>query len=292
MRLVTFDIDGKSVLGVRRGDRVVNLAAAAPDLPADLLGMLRGGREAFERAAAVAETAPDDARLAYSGLRFHPLMTNAPKMICLGLNYAAHAAEGGREKPVFPTLFLRCGTSLVGHNQPMTRTRLSEQLDYEAELAAFIGTTVKNVSVDKALDAVAGYSCFNDGSVREYQRLTPQWALGKNFDGTGPFGPEFVTADELPLGAAGLRIQSRLNGRIMQDANTSDMIFPVAETISMLSELMTFEPGDVLVMGTPSGVGHARRPPVWMKDGDVIEVEIESIGVLSNPIVDEAPADG
>ena len=289
MRLVTFDIDGKSVLGVRHGDRVVNLAAVAPDLPGDLLGMLRGGREAFDRAAAAADSAPDDARLAHAGLRFHPLMTNAPKMICLGLNYAAHAAEGGREKPVFPTLFLRCGTSLVGHNQPMLRTRLSEQLDYEAELAAFIGKTVKNVSVDKALDAVAGYSCFNDGSVREYQRMTPQWALGKNFDRTGPFGPEFVTADELPPGAAGLTIQSRLNGRIMQDGNTADMIFPVAETISMLSELMTFEPGDVLVMGTPSGVGHARRPPVWMKDGDTIEVEIERIGVLSNPIVDEAP---
>ena len=177
----------------------------------------------------------------------------------------------------------------MGHDQPMVRTRLSEQLDYEAELAAFIGTTVRNVSEDEAVAAVAGYSCFNDGSVRDYQRLTPQWALGKNFDGTGPFGPEFVTADELPPGAAGLGIQSRLNGRVMQDANTSDMIFPVAETISMLSQLMTFEPGDVLVMGTPSGVGHARRPPVWMKDGDVIEVEIESIGVLRNPIVDEAP---
>ncbi len=289
MRLVAFDIDGKSVLGVRRGDRVVNLAAAAPDLPADLLGLLRGGREAFDRAAAAAESAPDEARLAYAELRFHPLMTNAPKMICLGLNYAAHAAEGGHKRPEFPTLFLRCGTSLVGHDQPMVRTRLSEQLDYEAELAAFIGTTVRNVSEDEAVAAVAGYSCFNDGSVRDYQRLTPQWALGKNFDGTGPFGPEFVTADELPPGAAGLRIQSRLNGRVMQDANTSDMIFPVAETISMLSQLMTFEPGDVLVMGTPSGVGHARRPPVWMKDGDVIEVEIERIGVLRNPIVDEAP---
>ncbi len=289
MRLVTFDIDGKSVLGVRRGDRVVNLAAAAPDLPADLLGLLRGGREAFERTAAAAESAPDEARLAYAELRFHPLMTNAPKMICLGLNYAAHAAEGGHKRPEFPTLFLRCGTSLVGQNQPMMRTRLSEQLDYEAELAAFIGATVRNVSEDEAVAAVAGYSCFNDGSVRDYQRLTPQWALGKNFDGTGPFGPEFVTADELPPGAAGLGIQSRLNGRVMQDANTSDMIFPVAETISMLSQLMTFEPGDVLVMGTPSGVGHARRPPVWMKDGDVIEVEIESIGVLRNPIVDEAP---
>ncbi len=290
MRLVTFDIDGKSVLGVRRGDRVVNLAAAAPDLPADLLGLLRGGREAFERAAAAAESAPDEARLAYAELRFHPLMTNAPKMICLGLNYAAHAAEGGHKRPVFPTLFLRCGTSLVGHDQPMVRSQLSEQLDYEAELAAFIGTTVRNATEDEAVAAVAGYSCFNDGSVREYQFLTPQWALGKNFDGTGPFGPEFVTADELPPGAAGLGIQSRLNGRVMQDANTSDMIFPVAETISMLSRLMTFEPGDVLVMGTPSGVGHARRPPVWMKHGDVIEVEIEGIGVLRNPIVDEAPA--
>ena len=138
-----------------------------------------------------------------------------------------------------------------------------------------------------ALPYIAGYSCFNDGSLRDYQRKTSQWTIGKNFERTGGFGPWFVTADELPPGAAGLSIQSRLNGKVMQDANTSDMIFPVAETVALLSECLTLEPGDLLVMGTPAGVGYARTPPVWMQPGDTIDIAIEGIGVLSNPIADE-----
>src|SRR5690606_36798977 len=156
-----------------------------------------------------------------------------------------------------------------------------------AELAAVIGRRARHVSAEDALQYVAGYSCFNDASVRDYQRKTAQWTIGKNFDATGAFGPFFVTADELPPGAQGLRISTRLNGEVMQDANTGDMLFPVAETIALLTECMTLEPGDVLVMGTPAGVGHARKPQVWMKDGDVVEIEIEGIGVLRNPIVDE-----
>jgi 2-keto-4-pentenoate hydratase/2-oxohepta-3-ene-1,7-dioic acid hydratase in catechol pathway len=204
------------------------------------------------------------------------------------LNYTEHAAEGGFDRPSFPTVFTRCSTSLVGHGQPLLRPDCSVQFDYEAELAAIIGKRVRRVSKIEALDCVAGYSCFNDGSIRDYQFMTSQWTMGKNFDASGSFGPFFVSADELPPGAVGLRIQSRLNGRIVQDGNTSDMVFSVAETLSLLSSCCTLEPGDVVVMGTPGGVGFVRKPPLWMKEGDVIEVEIERIGVLRNPIVDEA----
>jgi len=163
----------------------------------------------------------------------------------------------------------------------------SEQLDYEAELAVIIGTRCKNVPAEKAQEVIAGYSCFNDGSIRDYQRKTAQWTVGKNFDATGAFGPFFVTAQELPPAAKGLRIQTRLNGVVMQDANTSDMLFPVEEAIAILSECMTLEPGDVIVTGTPAGVGAARKPPVWMKANDLVEVEIEGIGILSNTIISQ-----
>jgi 2-keto-4-pentenoate hydratase/2-oxohepta-3-ene-1,7-dioic acid hydratase in catechol pathway len=167
------------------------------------------------------------------------------------------------------------------------RPRISEQLDYEAELVAVVGQRARHVSVENGLDVIAGYSVFNEGSIREFQRKTSQWTIGKNFDNTGGFGPDFVSADELPPGATGLRIQSRLNGRVLQDANTDDMLFGVAETVALLSACLTLEPGDLLVMGTPAGVGHARKPPLWMKAGDVCEIEIEKIGLLRNPIVDE-----
>lgn len=216
-------------------------------------------------------------------------MARPGKIICLGLNYLAHAQEGpARDNiPTAPTVFLRCGTSLVAHQAPIVRPRVSEQLDYEAELVAVIGRRARHVPVASALAHVAGYSCFNDGSVRDFQRRTSQWDMGKNFDGTGGFGPWMVTADELPPGAAGLRIRSVLNGKVMQSANTADLVFPVAEIIADLSTAMTLEPGDLVVTGTPAGVGHARKPPVWMRAGDVCEIDIEGIGVLRNSIVDD-----
>jgi len=288
MRLTSFDKNGKATLGFRMGDDVVDLHAADPGLPADLLGLLRAGKGAFDRAATVAAKAGAEHRTPFAKLKFRPLIENPGKIVCLGLNYADHAAEGGHAKPTYPSVFLRGPTSLVAHNQPIIRPRCSETLDYEAELVAIVGKTGKHVAEKDALDYIAGYSIFNEGSIREYQRKTSQWTAGKNFDKTGGFGPEFVTADELPPGAAGLRIQSRLNGQVMQDANTSMMLFDVKETVALLTEFMTLEPGDVLVMGTPAGVGHARKPPVWMKDGDVCEIEIEKIGILRNPIKDEA----
>jgi acylpyruvate hydrolase len=287
MRLVAFEEAGRARLGVVDREGIIDLERAAPELPRDLSAMIRAGGSAF---AAAAARASREARRPLAGLRFRRPIENAGKILCLGLNYVDHAAEGGHAKPEYPSLFLRCNTSLVAHGEPILRPRASSQLDYEAELVAVIGRAARHVAARDALSHIAGYSCFNDASVRDYQRKTSQWTIGKNFDRTGGFGPFFVTADELPPGAAGLRICSRLNGRVMQDANTSDMIFPVAETVALLSECLTLEPGDLLVMGTPAGVGYARKPPVWMKNGDTIEIEIERIGVLSNPIRDERGA--
>jgi 2-keto-4-pentenoate hydratase/2-oxohepta-3-ene-1,7-dioic acid hydratase in catechol pathway len=216
-----------------------------------------------------------------------PPVAKPPKIICVGLNYIDHASESPYEKPDYPVLFLRVATSLVGHGRPLIRPKCSEQFDYEGEMAAVIGTGGRHIPRSKALDHIAGYSVFNDGSVRDYQFKSPQWTSGKNFDGSGGFGPDFVTADEVPAGAKGLRLTTKLNGKILQEANTSDLIFPVDEIVAVASEVMTLEPGDLLVTGTPAGVGAFRKPPVWMKDGDVCEVEVEGIGLLSNPIEDE-----
>lgn len=280
MRFTTYLQQGLPRLAVVDGD-------AAIDIAADLRTELEAGRDLVAAGrAAIASNAP---RLPLAGLSFAPLVPEPGKTICLGLNYFDHAKEGGREKPDYPWFFYRGKSSLIGHGQPGVLPKVSSRFDYEAELAVVIGRRVpRHVSQADALHYVFGYTCFNDMSVRDYQKRTPQWTIGKNFDGTGGFGPVLVTADELAPGATGLRLQSRLNGQVMQDANTDDMIFSVAETIALLSECMTLEPGDALIMGTPAGVGQARTPPVWMKAGDTIEIEIERIGVLSNPIVAEA----
>ena len=210
------------------------------------------------------------------------------KVICLGLNYAAHAAEGGHKTPEYPSFFLRCNTSLMAHEAPLVRPGVSDKLDYEAELAVIIGQRARHLTEANALDVVAGYACFNDGSLRDYQKRTPQWTIGKNFDATGGFGPWAVSAADLPPGAKGLKIESRLNGRVMQSDNTANMIVSVAYALHLLTEAITLEPGDVVIMGTPSGVGYARTPPVFMQPGDTIEIEIEGVGLLSNPVVAEA----
>jgi acylpyruvate hydrolase len=223
--------------------------------------------------------------VAEAELQFLPPLNRAPKIICLGLNYRDHAAEGGFAVPEFPTLFGRFNSSLIGHGAPIIKPPVSDQLDYEGELVAILGKGGKDIAHDAALDHVIAYSVFNDGSIRDYQMKTPQWTAGKNFDDTGAFGPWIVTADELPAGAVGLKIETRLNGQTVQSASTSDMVFDVATTIELLSTFMTLEAGDVLVMGTPSGIGLARKPPLFMKDGDVCEVEIEKVGLLRNPVV-------
>lgn len=217
-------------------------------------------------------------------------MASVGKIICIGLNYRAHSAESGFKVPEYPTVFARFDSSLIAHGASLVRPASSEQFDYEGEVVAVIGRAGRHIPRGKALEHVVAYSIFNDASVRDVQLRTPQWTLGKNFDGTGAFGPYLVTADEVPQGARGLRIQTRLNGQVMQDASTDDLVFDVATLISHLSDTMTLHPGDVIVTGTPAGVGMARKPPVWMKEGDLCEIEVERLGTLRNHVAVEQSA--
>lgn len=283
MNFITFctDTDATPRLGAVMGDTVVAL-------PGDMVELCARGRAGFAAAAAQASDAPASARMPLDTVRFLPVVPRPGKIICMGLNYADHAAEGGNNRPDYPSFFLRAPSSLTAHGAAIHRPRASDKLDFEAELAVVIGTTCRHLTPENALDAVAGYACFNDATLRDYQRRTAQWTIGKNFDATGAFGPWLVPASELAPGAAGLAIESRLNGVVMQSSNTAQMLFPVAETLCLVTEAMTLEPGDVIIMGTPAGVGYARKPPVWMQPGDTIEIEIERIGVLSNVIANEA----
>lgn len=288
MRLATILSGDKPSLAAYRGQELIDLAKAGPGLPGDMLAFLGGGDAARSAIATALEAAPTAAAIDPERLTFLPVVPRPGKIICVGLNYADHSAESGFEQPDYPTLFGRFATSLIGHKAPLIRPNLSDQLDFEGEIAAVIGRHGKHVPKAKALDHVAGYALFNEGSVRDYQFKAPQWTVGKNFDGTGAFGPVLVTADELPPGARGLRLTTRLNGETMQSASTDDMVFDVASLISIISEAITLDPGDVIVTGTPAGVGAARKPPLFMKPGDICEVEVEGIGLLVNPIAQEA----
>ena len=288
MKLMMFKSATSAALGVVEGSSVIDLSVADPSLPKDLIGLLAAGPAALAAAKVAARTAPATARRALDALVPALPIARPNKFICVGLNYALHAKEGGHPIPTYPSFFLRVPTSLVAAGAPVIRPKASVQLDYECELAIVIGKGGRHIPEAAALEHVFGYTLFNDVSVRDFQRKTSQWTPGKNFDATGPTGPWVVTADELPPGASGLRIMTRLNGETMQASNTGDMIFSTARTVSLLSEFMTLEPGDIIATGTPSGVAHARKPPPWMKAGDRVEVEVERIGVLANPIIDEA----
>src|ERR1700731_4677815 len=253
------------------------------DYPGDLGALIAAGVVGRAKAGGRLRKGPE---IALEEVELLPPLPTPGKILCVGLNYTEHSRESGFEPPPYPTTFGRFPSSLIGHGAPIIRPRVSEQLDYEGELVAVIGRGGRNIAMADALGHVAGDSIFNDASVRDYQLKTPQWTVGKNFDGTGAFGPEFVTADALPPGCRGLRLQTRLNGQVVQSALIDDLIFDVATLISLLSEAMTLAPGDVIVTGTPSGVGLARTPPLWMRPGDVCEVEVESIGILRNPIPD------
>lgn len=286
MRFVTFKKGGKPTLGIRRGGDIVDLSIASKSSPQDLKSMLAAGKGAMKKAAAAAKKAPASAVLK-GRVSYLPPIVDPGKIICIGLNYRDHAAEANMKAPDYPVLFLRYANSLVGHKQPMIRPKASKDFDYEAELVAVIGKKGRSIPKSKALDYVAGYSIFNEGSLRDFQMKSSQWTMGKNFDATGGFGPDFVTADELPPGGRGLAIQCRLNGKTLQDSNTKNMIFDLKTLVSTASVAMTLEPGDIIVTGTPSGVGFVRKPPVFMKDGDTCEIEIEKIGILENPIKNE-----
>ena len=282
MRLVAFELVDGSHIGVITDRGVVDLSRIDPAAPRDLDAVIKAGQ--LDQLVALMAKAGDETHHQIGDITIGLPVAKPGKILCLGLNYMDHVAEGPFDKQPFPAIFMRSATSLVAANQPIIAPAVSETLDYEAELAVIIGKKCKNLTEDNALDAIAGYSCFNDGSVREFQRHTIQWTMGKNFDKTGPFGPIMVTPDELPKAAAGLKIECRLNGQTVQSSTTDMMIFPVIETLVYITKALTLEPGDLVVMGTPSGVGHARKPPLWMKDGDLVEIEIEGIGILANPI--------
>ena len=283
MKLIAFvNEHGQPALGARVGEELADLSAVG--LPSTLDELLHLGENGLDAARMALQTAR---RRPLAGITYLPPVQRPSKALAVGLNYRDHATEARFELPKFPVIFQRYPSSWVAHGQALVRPKASEQFDYEAELVAVIGRGGRHIPRERALEHVAGYSLFNDGSIRDRQLRTPQWLLGKNFDATGAFGPEFVTADELPDGASGLRIQCRLNGRTLQDGNTADMIFDVAALVAACSEAMTLQPGDLLITGTPAGVGMARTPPVWMKAGDVCEIEIDGIGLLRNPVVDE-----
>ena len=282
MRLLAFTKAHQPRIGALTDAGVIDLSLVDATAPTDLGAVIKAGKLA-DIAAILAHT---DGMVHYQldELDLQLPIATPGKILCLGLNYMDHIAEGPFEKQPFPAIFMRSPTSLVAAHKPILAPRMSNTMDYEAELAVIIGQTCKHLTPDNALDVIAGYSCFNDGSVREYQRHTIQWTMGKNFDQTGPFGPVLVTPDELPPAADGLKIECRLNGQTVQSSTTDMMIFKVVETLVYITEAMTLDAGDIVVMGTPSGVGHGRNPPLWMQDGDVVEVEIEKIGLLSNPV--------
>jgi len=285
MRLVTCrSPQGPRVAGVRQG-QCVDLHAADPRLPACPKQLLAQGPEALARAAEVLAAGKP---VPLEEIKLLPPIPNPEKVICVGLNYADHAKESGAKPPGEPVLFNKFPTAICGEWSPIVLPRASQEVDFEAELVAVIGRGGRHIPREKALEHVAAYCCGNDVSARDWQLRKPggQWLLGKSFDTFAPVGPVLVTADEVP-DPGNLRIQLRLNGRTMQDSSTSQLIFPVDELVAYVSGVCTLEPGDLIFTGTPPGVGFARKPPVFLQPGDSVEVEIERLGVLHNPVVGE-----
>ena len=283
MKLISFVRHGRSGFGAVTDNGVVDLGAAFDGAYPDLMAMLAG--DAVAQAAELARQRPADFPL--EGLALLPVIPAPGKIWCCGLNYGEHVRETGREITEQPTFFLRVADSQVGHGQPMLRPRESTQFDYEAEIAVIIGKPGRRIAEADAGQHIAGYACYNDGSVRDWQRHTSQWGPGKNFWRTGGFGPWMVTADEIPFGTL-MTLTTRLNGQELQRATTAMMIHSIARQIAYCSAIAPLQAGDVIVTGTPGGVGSKRTPPVWMKAGDVCEIEVDRIGVLRNPIADDA----
>jgi 2-keto-4-pentenoate hydratase/2-oxohepta-3-ene-1,7-dioic acid hydratase in catechol pathway len=280
VKLATVAIDGRTTWGVVEGEVFLDVGAALKSRYADLKAALVSGLAGVLDARSAATVVP------LSKVVWLPVIPNPDKILCVGLNYETHRKETGRAEVEYPTIFSRYSNSQTGHMQPIVRPRVSTDLDFEGELAVIIGKAGRYISRAEAMSHVAGYSCYNDGSIRDFQRHTHQFTPGKNFPDTGAFGPWMMTSDE--LGELGeLKLQTRLNGRVVQEALIKQMIFDIPRQIEYCSTFTRLEPGDVIVSGTPGGVGSRREPPLWMKPGDVVEVEIERLAVLRNPIADE-----
>jgi 2-keto-4-pentenoate hydratase/2-oxohepta-3-ene-1,7-dioic acid hydratase in catechol pathway len=280
MKLASFVAGGHAAFGVVTGDSVIvmngRLACGATALREALAA------DVFDEIRAVANTAKPDHKLA--DIKFLPVIPDPHKILCAGINYRSHAAEVGRELPKQPSMFIRFADTLVGHDGEMIRPKLSDNFDFEGEFTAVIGKGGRDIPIERALDHVAGYTCFVDGSVRDYQKFSV--TSGKNWPGTGPLGPWIVTTDEIP-DPTRLTLTTRLNGQQVQNSGTDQMIYSIQQIISFCSQFTQLHPGDVIATGTPEGVGHGRKPPLWMKAGDVLEVEISGIGTLRTRIVDE-----
>ena len=282
MKLTSFIVQGRSSYGVVEGDQIIDLESLKPTLGSDLKQAI-GQNRLNELSAARLASLP---RIPLAEVTFLPVIPNPGKVLCIGINYATHVRETGREMPTYPMIFTRFADSQTAHLQPIIRPTASHKLDFEGELAVVIGKAARHVKHADALDYVAGYACYNDGSVRDWQKHTIQFVPGKNFPNTGGFGPWLVTGDEIG-DPQDLELTTRLNGQVMQHTRTSDMIFDVRQLIEYCSTFTELAPGDVIVTGTTGGVGAFREPPVWMKPGDQVEVEIAGIGTLRNSIVDE-----
>jgi len=283
MRLLSFSIGGRQTFGAAAGDGVIDLGKRlAADGINGLRRLLETGRLAD--AQRIASGAAADHSL--DAIDFAPVIPDPGKIICVGLNYRDHVQETGRSVSEKPTLFARFPCSQVGHLQPLVLPRVSTQFDYEGEMAVIVGRTGRHISASDALDFVAGYSCYNEGSVRDWQRHTSQFLAGKTFAKSGSFGPWLVTTDEIP-DPSKLTLKTRLNGVVVQETTTDLMITPVPELVAYISTICPLEPGDVIVSGTPGGVGARRNPPLWMKVGDTVEIEVSGIGVLTNAITAE-----
>jgi 2-keto-4-pentenoate hydratase/2-oxohepta-3-ene-1,7-dioic acid hydratase in catechol pathway len=284
MRFAFFERSSETGIAIACGNEWVD--ALALELPFELTALTVASLDDNQRAAIThALSNRDETPLQLADLTLLPPIAPTARIFCVGLNYADHAEESKMQKPEHPVVFLRTYESFVGHLQPLIKPRLSDAFDYEGEMVAVLSAGGRHLSVDKAASCIGAYSVANEGSIRDYQlQRGPQWTMGKNFDSSGSIGPVLVTADELPPLGKGLAISTRLNGETVQESNTDSMIFDVAQTIAYLSEAFVLRAGDVIVSGTPSGVGAARRPPLYMKVGDVVEVEVERIGVVSNVI--------
>jgi 2-keto-4-pentenoate hydratase/2-oxohepta-3-ene-1,7-dioic acid hydratase in catechol pathway len=289
MKLVTFIHNARTRLGALTDDgaSIIDLHAGHNDIPDSMLAFLVAGDPALKLAAMVVKSPPASAVIPRAGAKLIAPVPRPGKIICIGLNYRDHAAESKQAVPEFPTVFAKYATCVIGPDEPIIIPRLTEQVDYEAELAFVIGKRARHVEVDAALQHVAGYVPFHDVSARDYQMRTSQWTLGKTFDTFGPMGPALVTADEIPDPQA-LDIRLTIGGEVLQQSNTRELVFGVAQLVSILSGIMTLEPGDLVSTGTPAGVGAARTPKRWLRPGETVQIEISGLGVLSNPVVAES----
>ncbi|MBB5391252.1 MULTISPECIES: fumarylacetoacetate hydrolase family protein [unclassified Herbaspirillum] len=279
MKFASFRHQGRDGFGLVAGKQVVDLGHAGAGSLKQYLA--QGG------AARAQQDAEQGRALAIAEVQFLPVIPDPEKILCVGINYLSHVKETGRELPKHPMIFARFADSQTGHLQPIIRPHASEKLDFEGELAVVIGRKARHVKAAEALDYVAGYACYNDGSVRDWQKHTIQFIPGKNFPQTGGFGPWLVTPDEAG-DPSQLSLVTRLNGTVVQEARTDDLIFPIPALIEYCSTFTELNPGDVIITGTTGGVGAFREPPLWMKPGDVVEVEISGLGKLVNPIAQEA----